>query len=429
MYVTIRGLPGGDAAEQGGRVPRRRVPAAVLAFGVVSMLTDISSESVTAVLPLYITAVLGLGPLAYGFVDGLYQGASAAVRILGGWWADARRRPKWVAFVGYAASAVSRIVLIVATGFAAITAVIAVDRLGKGLRTGPRDALIASASEPTDLGRNFGVHRSMDTLGALIGPLVAFGVLAAVPSVTGGFRSVFVFSAAFAILGLVVLAVAVPDLRRPLPAAPAAGAASASRPRLGLRWADLVRPGLRRVLVASALLGLVTVGDGFLYLALADRAALAATYFPLLIVGTNVAYMALAIPIGKLADRIGGGLVFLLGHTVLLGAYAIAAGALGGTAGMLLVLLLLGTFYAATDGVLAALATRMVPEESRASGIAAAQTVVALARFGSSVGFGLMWQVLGRGTALWVMAAGLVVALAGAAVALRPLLRTAKAAA
>ena len=81
------------------------MPGAVLAFGMVSMLTDISSESVAAVLPLYITAVLGMGPLAYGFFDGIYQGVSAAVRILGGWWADSTRRPKWVAFVGYFASA------------------------------------------------------------------------------------------------------------------------------------------------------------------------------------------------------------------------------------------------------------------------------------------------------------------------------------
>ena len=157
------------------------MPSAVLAFGIVSMLTDISSESVAAVLPLYITAVLGMGPLAYGFFDGIYQGVSAAVRILGGWWADSTRRPKWVAFVGYFASAVSRVLMLFATGFGAITAVITTDRLGKGLRTGPRDALIATASDPADLGRNFGVHRALDTLGALIGPLIAFAVLAAVP--------------------------------------------------------------------------------------------------------------------------------------------------------------------------------------------------------------------------------------------------------
>ncbi len=389
------------------------------------MLTDISSESVAAVLPLYITAVLGMGPLAYGFFDGIYQGVSAAVRILGGWWADSTRRPKWVAFVGYFASALSRIAMLFATGFGGITAVITTDRLGKGLRTGPRDALIATASHPADLGRNFGVHRALDTLGALIGPLIAFAVLAAVPFGLGGFHSVFVFSAAFAILGLIVLAFAVPDLRaqEPVVSVGQHDSSQARRRRTALRLSDLSRPELRRVLIVAGLLGLATVGDGFIYLALSDGGALAARYFPLLFVGTNAAYLALAVPLGKLADRIGRGLVFIGGHAVLLGVYALTASQIGGTGTLILVLLLLGTFYAATDGVLSALATQTVPEESRASGIAAAQTVVALSRFVSSVAFGLMWQLAGRSQALWVMGAVLVVALIGATWFLRPLLK------
>ena len=436
MYVTLRGTPGRQDTPPRTRGLRRKVPGAVVAFGVVSMLTDISSESVAAVLPLYITAVLGMGPLAYGFFDGIYQGVSAAVRILGGWWADATRRPKWVSFVGYLASALSRVGLLFATGFGAITAVITTDRLGKGLRTGPRDALIATASDPADLGRNFGAHRAMDTFGALVGPLIAFAVLAAVPFGLGGFHSVFVFSAAFAILGLVVLAVAVPDLRVKEAVTSAADPARAdpdhtdpppARRRVALRLADLSRPELRRVLVVAGLLGLVTVGDGFIYLALSDRGSIAATYFPLMFVGTNLAYLALAVPLGRLADRIGRGLVFLAGHALLLGVYVLAAGSIGGVASLVVVLLLLGTFYAATDGVLAALATQTVPEESRASGIAAAQTVVALTRFVSSVGFGLMWQLAGRSEALWVMGGALTLALVGATWLLRPMLATRRA--
>ncbi len=200
MYVTVRGGPTEVASGQTDSTTgaaaraglRRRVPGTVVALGFVSFFTDISSESVNAILPLYITAVLGMGPLAYGFIDGIYQGVSAAVRILGGWWSDSSRRPKWVAFAGYGLSALSRIALIPATGFAAITGVVAVDRLGKGLRTGPRDAMIAGASDPAQLGRNFGVHRALDTAGALIGPLIAFAVLAAIPIGLGGYTSVFV---------------------------------------------------------------------------------------------------------------------------------------------------------------------------------------------------------------------------------------------
>jgi MFS family permease len=420
MYVTVRSLPKPSNEESTSSVQHRpRIPAAVVAFGVVSLLTDVSSEAVAAVLPLYITAVLGMGPLAYGFIDGIYQGVSAAVRILGGWWSDSTKRPKWVAFVGYFASALSRVGLLLASGFASITAVIAVDRLGKGLRTGPRDSLIATASNPGDLGRNFGVHRAMDTAGALAGPLLAFAVLAAIPLGLGGYRAVFVFSLAFAVLGLLVLALAVPDLRT------ASGKTTFSdqgtRHRIALRLSDLSQPALRRLLGVAGLLGLVTVGDGFIYLSLSEAGSLATKYFPLLFVGTSAAYMALAIPLGRVADRVGRARVFLIGHVALLGIYALIASGIGGGAGsVVLVLLLLGSFYAATDGVLAALATQSVPEDSRASGIAAAQTVVALARFACSVGFGLLWQLSGRETALWVMAAALAVGLAAAALLLRP---------
>jgi MFS family permease len=292
---------------------------------------------------------------------------------------------------------------------------------GKGLRTGPRDSLIATASDPRDLGRNFGIHRALDTAGALTGPLLAFAVLAAIPLGLGGYHAVFVFSLAFAVLGLIVLALIVPDLRT------ADGKARSSdqstRRRMTLRLSDLSQPALRRVLVVAGLLGLVTVGDGFIYLSLSEAGSLAAKYFPLLFVGTSAAYLALAIPLGRVADRVGRARVFLIGHMALLGVYALTASGVGGGAwSVISVVLLLGSFYAATDGVLSALATQSVPEESRARGIAAAQTVVALARFACSLGFGLLWQLTGRETALWVMAVALLVDLAAAALVFRPLL-------
>jgi MFS family permease len=139
----------------------------------------------------------------------------------------------------------------------------------------------------------------------------------------------------------------------------------------------------------------------------------------LLFVGTNLAYLLLAIPMGKLADRIGRARVFVAGYVLLLGCYLLAMLQVGGPVGLVLVLLLLGAFYAATDGVLAALASRLVPEPSRATGISAAQTVVALARFGASVGFGVLWQFVGLAAALLVSSLGLVVAIAMAVVLLR----------
>jgi len=422
MYITLRGIPTSASAAsateepgaRSGRPGRARTGATVLGLGTVSLFTDISSESVAAVLPLYITLVVGLGPLAFGFIDGVYQGISAVVRIAGGRCADRSDRPKWVALAGYALSAVTRFGLLVASGFWAITSVVAVDRLGKGLRTGPRDALIATASEPGHLGRNFGVHRAMDTAGALIGPLLAFAVLAMFPIGLLGFQTIFVCSCAFAVMGVAVLAIAVPDLRRyPNNVQPAAE----PRPRSG--WSDLAQPGLRRLLLAAGVLSLVTIGDGFIYLALQDGRSLPPSYFPLLFVGTNLAYLLLAIPMGKLADRLGRARVFLAGYVLLLGCYLLALAEVAGTAGLVLVLVMLGAFYAATDGVLAALASRLVPAASRASGISAAQTVVALARFGASVGFGVLWQIAGLSAGLLVSSGGLIMAIGVAAILLR----------
>lgn len=442
MYITLRGAPKGDTKTAAGPSSagslRSRVPGAVLGLGVVSLLTDISSESVAAILPIYITVVVGLGPLAFGFIDGIYQGISAFVRIAGGRWADRSDRPKWVAFVGYGLSALTRLGLLFVSGFWAITSVVAADRLGKGLRTGPRDALIATASDPAHLGRNFGVHRAMDTAGALIGPLMAFAILAMFPIGLGGYQTVFVWSFAFAVVGVAVLLLVVPDLRSrsraadadsaspaeaasadagPTDAGPAFAAAPPERPQ----WRDLANPGLRRLLIAAAVLSLVTIGDGFLYLSLQNTGEISASYFPLLFVGTNFAYLSLAVPMGKLADRIGRGKVFVGGYLLLLGCYVIAGFQLGGLTGVVLVLLLLGTFYAATDGVMSALATRLVPPASRASGISAAQTVVAVFRFVASLGFGLLWQFGSLQTAMLVMGVGLAVAipLAGALLRIR----------
>ena len=404
MYLSLRDRPGGGVH---GTVAR--VATTVLLLGTVSLLTDVSSEMVAAVLPLYLTAQAGLGLFAYGFVDGLYQGVSALVRIAGGYAGDRGNRPKWVAAVGYGLSAVSRAALLPAHGLAAITGVVTADRLGKGLRTAPRDALIADASDPAILGRSFGVHRTLDTIGAAIGPLVAFALLLAVP---GGYDSIFVVSFAVAVVGLAVLVLFVPD-RRP-------GLVGAARLGLKRLAREVTAPKLRRPLLAAGLLSLLTVGDGFLYLSLQRRDHFAALLFPLLYVGTNVAYLSLAVPLGRLADRIGRARVFVGGYVALLAAYLVAAAPLHGVAATVGCLALLGTFYAATDGVLSALVSRLVPAEARGSGIAAAQTVVTVARFASSLAFGGLWVVTGRSQALLLVAALLAAAIPVAGWLTRP---------
>jgi len=408
----------------------------VLLLGTVSLLTDISSESVNAILSVYLVTFLGYSTFAYGVLDSLYQGISALVRLAGGWVADRTRAPKWVAVFGYGLSAVVRVGLVLLSSFAAISTVITLDRLGKGVRTAPRDALITSSSRPENLGRSFGVHRSLDTVGAMLGPLLAFWVLVLVPN---GFKTVFVMSLGFAAVGWVVLLLFVPNLRpgrrrraEPGRAAPAAivelelaaepvadkpvpEQAPASRPSLRL----LVRRSYLRLCLSATLLGLLSISDSFLYLELQRRDDLAVKYFPLLFVGSNLAYLALAVPLGQLADRIGRIKIFLAGHVLLLLAYLAASGAWTGAVTTVACLLLLGTYYAATDGVLAAVSGQLVPAVVRTSGIATTQTLQALARSGASLMFGLLWASLGAITALRLMTWLLLAAIPVAALLLR----------
>jgi MFS family permease len=422
MYISFTNKPGSERKREDAARPRRgirTVSSTVVSLGIVSLLTDISSESVAAILPLYITGVLGLSTIAFGFIDGLYQGVSALVRIGGGYVSDRYDQPKWVAFTGYALAAAARVGLLFASGFAAITAVITADRIGKGIRTAPRDALITSTSEPSNLGTSFGVHRTLDNIGAALGPLLAFFILLLIPD---GFHTVFVASLAFAVMGVVILAVVVPNVRTRTQRRAVDGEATAPRPKFD--WKVVTNGPMRRVLAAAGILGLLTIGDGFVYLVLQSRSDFAAQWFPLMYVGTNVAFLALAIPLGRLSDRIGRARVFVWGHVALLAAYVVAALPIADVAATILCLIFLGAFYAATDGVLAALAAQFTTPDTRGTGIAAAQTVVAVTRFLSAAAFGFLWYAVGREPAMLVVAGVLAVAIPVVALLLRPMLST-----
>ena len=390
----------GPEGGTGPRPARARAGVApnVLALGAVSLVTDISSEMVTAVLPMYLIFTLGLSPLQFGALNGMYFGVTALVRLAGGHAADRRQRRKLVAGSGYALSALCKLGLLAAgTSVPALGAVIAADRTGKGLRTAPRDALISLSSTPETLGRSFGVHRALDTTGAFLGPLVAFGLLLAAP---GRYDTVFVASFGIAAFAVLMLALLVRDRRQSLDEPQAASLRAALR--------LLLLPGFRRVCVGAVLLGAVTLSDSFVYLLLQQRLAIAAEYFPLLPLGTAAGYLLLAVPLGRVADRLGRLRVFLGGYGALLGAYLLLFGPLGGAALLVVTLSLHGLFYAATDGVLMAAVGPMLPERLRASGMALVQTGQAVAALASSVLFGAAWDRWGLHPAIALALAALV---------------------
>ncbi|MFD0063080.1 MULTISPECIES: MFS transporter [unclassified Streptomyces] len=410
------GTPIAASAEPAARPPAGRrgtaIAPTVLALGSVSLITDVSSEMVTAVLPLYLVAGLGLSPLGFGLLDGVYNGFSALVRLVGGHFADrGGGRHKSVALFGYGLSALCKPLLLLAATLPTIGMVLAADRTGKGLRTAPRDALISLSSTPATRGRAFGMHRAMDTTGALLGPLAAFLILRAT---TDGYDAVFTVSFCVAALGVLVLLLFVPrrhgaeqvtaEDSRPAPA----------RPTFRSALALLRRREVRRTTVCALLLGLATVSDSFIYLLLQRRLGVPDQWFALLPLGTAAAFLLLAAPLGRLADRLGSWRVFLAGHAALLAAYGLLLSSWHGSALPYAVLALHGCFYAATDGVLMAAASTAIPQELRSSGLAVVQTGQALARFVCSIGFGAAWTAWGDRTAL---GAATVALAAGAAVA------------
>ncbi|GGP40536.1 MFS transporter [Streptomyces melanogenes] len=410
MYVAdSRSTPAAPAARlTTGR--RSALAPTVLALGTVSLITDVSSEMVTAVLPLYLVTGLGLSPLGFGLLDGVYNGFSALVRLVGGHLADRGGRHKAVAVFGYGLSAVCKPLLLVAGSLPVIGAVLAADRTGKGLRTAPRDAMISLASAPEARGRAFGVHRAMDTAGALLGPLVAFLILR---QAVDGYDAVFTVSFCVAAVGVLVLVLFVPGRTAP------ERAQDAPRASLKAALALLGEREVRRLALCALLLGLATVSDSFVYLLLQRRLDVPDRWFALLPLGTAAAFLLLAVPLGRLADRVGRWQVFLGGHAALLCAYALLLPGWRGAALPYVVLALHGLFYAATDGVLMAAAAGAVPAELRSSGLALIQTGQASARFVCSIAFGAAWTAWGDRTALATAAVALAVCAAGA-VLLRP---------
>jgi MFS family permease len=388
-----------------------RVSRTVVLLGLTSLITDVSAEMVVAVLPLYLVAVGGFTPLAFGLIDGLYQGATALIGLASGFLSDRRRRHKDVAATGYALSALCKLLLATAaTGVSAIGAIVLLDRVGKGIRTAPRDALISLATPRAELGAAFGVHRALDTTGAVLGPLVAFAILAVAPL---AFHSVFLVSFCVALVGVGVIVLLV-DAR---PAAPDA-AAAASAPSLRAAAGLLRIPRYRALLLCGGALSLATAGDAFVFLVLQDELDLGTSLFPLLFVGSSVTFMLVAVPAGRIADRIGRARVLFAGYALLVAVYAALLLPLAGWVALVTTLGLLGAHYAATDGVLMALGSAIVPDEVRGSGLALLGTATSLARLAASVLFGALWTVWSIHTAIAAFGFALVAAMALAALLL-----------
>lgn len=358
--------------------PRSRVPLNVRMMGVVSLLTDASSEMVYPVLPLFLSNVLGAPVAAIGVIESLAEATAAFMKIGSGWLSDRVGRRKPLIAAGYALSNLAKPFLALTATWPAVLALRLSDRLGKGVRTAPRDALIAESAAEGERGRSFGVHRALDTLGAAIGPLVAWAVLSLDP---GAYRTIFLISAIPGTLAIVVVLLAVRDT----------GARTVAG-RAALPSFKAFSKPLIAFTAISGVFALANSSDAMLILRAQDLGARAAV-IPLMYVVFNLVGALLAGPLGVRSDRVGRRrlLVFgFAGYAVVYLGFALA----GSAVAPWVLFALYGIPYAATEGMTRAYVCDLAGPGRRGTVLGAYTFVLGVAALPSSALAGLLWDTV-----------------------------------
>jgi MFS family permease len=380
---------------------RVRLPRTVVVLGFVSLLNDGASEMITPLLPVFLTATLGAGPAIVGLVEGIAEATASVLKLVAGRLSDRGVGAKRLVFGGYAIANLARPAIGLALGWPVVLLLRFLDRVGKGIRTAPRDALIAGATDPTIRGRAFGFHRAMDHAGAVIGPVMAFALLASGTAL----GRVFLWSAVPGALVLLLLAVGVP---RDAPFVP-----SAPSPRLTWRGLDV---GLRALIVAAATLALASVPEVFVVL-WARQSGLPVAWVPLVWAAASLTKMLLAYPAGVATDRLGRLPLLLVGWTLRVLVLVALAGA--NAAGVLVWILFMaysGTL-ALTEPAERSLIGDAAPAAQRGTAFGLYHLASGLFALPGAVLFGVIWQRVNSTAAFATAAALTAVAAAGMAAA------------
>ncbi len=381
------------------RGPLKGLTPNVARLGVVSFLADVSSEMLYPITPIFLTAVLGAPVAAVGLIEGVAEATSSLLKAFAGKLSDMSGRRRPFVFAGYLISAAAKPLIALAAGWGLVLSARVADRFGKGLRTSPRDALLADSIDPSLRGRAFGWHRAMDTLGAVLGPLIALLFIAWLQD---DLRSVFLIAAIPGVLGALTV-LFVRERRRP----PATAA------QTSIAWRSLPVP-FRRYLIAWGAFSIANSSDVFLILK-AKEVGFATTTVVLAYAFYNLVY-ALASPVlGHLSDGIGRRRILSGGLLVFAAVYA--GFAMASEAWQVWALFAAyGLYTAATDGVGKALAVDLVPDAIRAGAIGLLATVTGIAALIASSAAGMLWSLVGPWAAFGFGAFG---ALAGAALLAR----------
>ena len=360
----------------------REIPASVWMLGIVSLLMDVSSEMIHALLPLYLVTVLGTSTLTVGFIEGIAEATTSVVKIFSGALSDRLGRRKLLAAAGYGLAALSKPIFPLASSIGWIVAARFLDRMGKGIREAPRDALIADLT-PNDLrGGAFGLRQSLDTIGAALGPLLAVLFM----FVTANrFTWVFWIAVAPAFGSFALIALLVPE--------PAGVTAPAARFRVGLSDLRHFRPAYWLVVIVATIFTLARFSEAFLLLR-AQSVGVPLAFAPIIMLCMNVVYAAAAWPLGALSDRIGR-LGLLAGGFSMLAAADLALAFISDTAGVMTGGALWGLHMGLTQGLLASLVADTAPSHLRGTAFGMFNLVTGMATLVASVVAGALWDAVG----------------------------------
>jgi len=376
-----------------GEAGWREVPGGIWALGFVSMLMDISSEMIHALLPIYLVTVMGASALTVGIVEGIAEGTASIVKVLSGALSDRLGRRKFLALLGYGLAAVTKPVFPLAASVTWLVVARFVDRVGKGIRAAPRDALVADISPPHLRGASFGLRQSLDSIGAFVGPLVAIGVMWLTAD---DFILVFWVAVVPAFLALGLLAVAVREPERPV---------GLRKVRAPLSPVELRRLGSTYwwVVAIATLFSLARFSEAFLILR-AQSTGLMLMLVPAVLIVMNVVYAAVSYPAGALSDRMDRTALLLAGLAVLILANLVLAFS-SGLLGVAVGIVLWGLHMGVTQGLLATLVADNAPEELRGTGFGLFNLVTGVATLAASVIAGYLWDVSGP-AATFIVGAG-----------------------
>ena len=352
----------------------------VIVLAVVSLLTDASSEIIYPLLPIFLTTVLGAGASAIGAIEGAAETTSALLKLASGWWSDRVPRRKPLVVAGYALASLARPLVALAQSAGQVLAIRLTDRVGKGIRGAPRDALIAESVDPSIRGRAFGFHRAADNAGAVIGPLIAFALLRweNLP-----LRTVFLLAAIPGILSVIVLVVGVRETPRDV------------APKLEGKGPPTLRgvPLGRSFWTFLASVFLFTLGnstDAFLILR-ANQLGVSVAMVPILWAALHVVKSAAAVPGGALSDRLGRKPLILAGWAVYAAVY-FAFGKASETWHAWALFLAYGLFFGLTEGTERAMVADLVRRDRRGTAFGWYNLAIGIGALPASLLFGFVWD-------------------------------------